>query len=204
MKRLTNHLDINGLKDEYQSAFKETALLKMKHDISSALDRHNSVILVMLDLSAAFDTVDQDQLLGLLLDEHGITGKALSCWFRTYLEDRTQRVQVETTTSDHVPLKWGVPQGSVLHPVIFTLYTAPIQRIIRKHRVRHHKYADDIQLYVKYDPTVPGREEAIRRLGVCIKYICIWMSIRMLKLNDGYFLLQAPSWAVWPLYHQHW
>ena len=162
----------------------ETALLKVKHDISSALDKHNSVLFVMLDLSAAFDTIDQNQLLGLLRDEYGITEKALS-WFSTYLEDRTQRVQVETTTSDNVPLKCGVPQGSVLGPVIFTLYTAPIQRIIRKHGVKHHKYADDIQLYVEYDPAVPGaREEAIRRLEACIKEILIWMSIRMLKLND--------------------
>ena len=58
-------------------------------------------------------------------------------------------------------------------------------RIIRKHGVKHHKYADDIQLYVEYDPAVPGaREEAIRRLEACIKEIRIWMSIRMLKLID--------------------
>ena len=94
-------------------------------------------------------------------------------------------MQVETTTSDHLPLKCVVPQRSVLGPVIFTLYTALIQRIIRKHRVKHHKYADAIQLYVKYDPAVPGaRDEAIRRLEACIKEIRIWMSIRMLKLND--------------------
>ena len=187
----------------------ETALLKVKQDISSALDIHNSVLFVMLDLSAAFDTIDQNQLLGLLRDEYRITGKALS-WFSTYLEYRTQRLQVETTTSDHVPLKCGVPQGSVIGPVIFTLYTAPIQRIIRKHEVKHHKYADDIQLHVEYDPAVPGaKEKAIRRLEDCVKKICIWMSIRKFKLNYdkteiGYLLLQAPSWAVWPLYHQHW
>ena len=154
VKRLTNLLDINGLQEEYQSAYKlmhstETALLQVKHDISSALDRHNSVLFVMLDLSAAFDTIDQDQPWGLLRYEYGIIGKALS-WFCTFLEDRTQRVQVETTTSDHVPLNCGVPQGSVLGPVIFTLYTVPIQRIIRN--------ADDIQNYVEYDQTYQVQE----------------------------------------------
>ena len=129
VKRLADHLDINGLQEEYQSAYKlmhstETALLRVKHDIASSLDRNNAVLFVMLDLSAAFDTIDQDQLLCLLHEEYGITGKALS-WFRTYLDDRTQRVQIETSTSDHVPLKCGVPQGSVLGPIIFTLYTTP-------------------------------------------------------------------------------
>ena len=197
VKRLTNHLDINGLQEDYQSAYKhmhstETALLKVKHDISSALDRYNSVLFVMLDLWAAFDKFHQNQRLGLLRDEYGITGKTLF-WFSTYLEDRTQRVQVKTTTPDHVPLKCGVPQGSVLGPVNFTLYTALIQRIIRKHGVKHHKYADAIHLYVEYDPAVPGgREEA------CIKEICIWMSIRMHKLKDDKtrWLFSAPS-TIW-------
>ena len=79
VKRLTNHLDINGLQEDYQSAYKlmhstETALPKVKHDISSALDKHNSVLFVMLDLSAAFDTIDQNHLLVLLRVEYGLTG----------------------------------------------------------------------------------------------------------------------------------
>ena len=98
VKRLTNHLDINGLQEDYQSAYKlmhstETALLKVKHDISSALDRHNSVLFVMLDLSAAFDTIYQNQLLGLLRDEYGITGKALS-WFSTYFEACIKEIRI--------------------------------------------------------------------------------------------------------------
>ena len=99
VKRLTNYLDINGLQEEdYQSAYKlmhstETTLLKVKHDISSALDRHNSVLFVMLDLSAAFDTIYQNQLLSLLRDEYGITGKALS-WFSTYPEACIKEIRI--------------------------------------------------------------------------------------------------------------
>ena len=83
----------------------------------------------------------------------------------------TSRIELEESrlrpTSDHGPLKCGVPQGSVLGPVIFTLYTAPIQRIIREHEVKHNKYADGIQLYVKYEPAVPGAREE-----TCTKEIC--------------------------------
>ena len=71
-------------------------------------------------------------------------------------------------------------------PVIFTLYTAPMQRIIHKHRVSYHKYADDIQLYVTFNPSIPGdKERAIERLTACIKELRQWMIARWLKLNDS-------------------
>ena len=63
-------------------------------------------------------------------------------WFRTYLEDRTQCVQIDAKTSATIPLQSGVPHGPVLGPVRFNLYTTPMQRILKK----YHKYADDIQL----------------------------------------------------------
>ena len=103
------------------------------------------MLFVMLDLSAAFHIIDHAQLLKLLQDEYGVRGTALA-WFRTYMEDRTYRVQIDSTTSEHIPLQCGVPQGSVLGPDMFTLYTTPMQRIFRRHAVHYHKYAGDIRL----------------------------------------------------------
>ena len=187
--RLTEHLAMNGLHEEYQSAYKtlhstETAMLRVKHDIVGALDRNHAMMFVMLNLSAAFDTIDHAHLFKLLQDEYGVRGTALA-WFRTYMEDRTYRVQIDSTTSEHIPLQCGVPQGSVLGPVIFTLYTTTMQRIFRRHGVHYHKYADDIQLYAYYNPAVPGDQaETVRQLRDCIREVRRWMTLRMLKLND--------------------
>ena len=160
VSRVVEHLSNNNLMEEYQSAYRadhstETALLKVHHDISSALDESHAVALVTLDLSTAFDTIDQCQLLSLLNAEFGVHAKALS-WLETYLEARTQRVKIDDAMSETIPLTCGVPQGSVLGPVLFTIYTMPMQQILRKHGVVYHKYADDTQLYVTYKPNVLG------------------------------------------------
>ena len=190
VKRLTNHLQENSLLEEYQSAYRalhstETALLRVNHDIASALDKNYVVLFAMLDLSAAFDTIDQEQLVHVLQDVFGIEGRALS-WFTSYLEDRTQRVKIGLETSDYMPLKCGIPQGSVLGPVMFTLYTTPLQEVMKKHGIHYHKYADDIQLYVMFDPCVSGsREAAKQQLQDCIDDIRMWMAKHHLKLNDA-------------------
>ena len=190
VSRVVEHLSNNNLMEEYQSAYRadhstETALLKVHHDISSALDESHAVALVILDLSAAFDTIDQCQLLSLLNAEFGVHAKALS-WLETYLEARTQRVKIDDAMSETIPLTCGVPQGSVLGPVLFTIYTMPMQRIIRKHGVVYHKYADDTQLYVTYKPNVLGdMQRAVKQLEDCISEIRVWMINRMLKLNDN-------------------
>ena len=85
--------------------------------------------------------------------------KALS-WLETYLEARTQRVKIDDAISEPIPLTCGVPQGSMLGPILFTIYTMPMRRIVRKHGVVYHKYADDTQLYVTYNCTVLGDMQA--------------------------------------------
>ena len=111
--------------------------------------------------------------------------KALS-WLETYIEARTQRVKIGDAISEPISLTCGMPQGSVLGPVLFTIYTMPMQRIIRKHGVVYHNYADDTQLHVTYNSNVLGdMQRAVKQLEDCIAEIRAWMIKRMLKLNDN-------------------
>ena len=131
--QLIEYLEVNGLNERFQSAYKkfhstETALLRVHNDINIAIDSQNSVILLLLDFSAAFDTVDHTILLKRLSSRFNINGKALE-WFQSYLSDRTQFVRVDGLNSEHHRLDFGVPQGSVLGPLLYTLYTSPLADI---------------------------------------------------------------------------
>ena len=100
-----------------------------------------------MDLSAAFDTVDHALLASLLEDRLGIRGTTLT-WINSYLRNRSQTVSVGEAMSEVLCLLFGVPQGSVLGPLLFTLYAMPLADIARHHGVSFHSYADDTQLYV--------------------------------------------------------
>ena len=136
-----------------QSAYRshhstETALILVTNDIMCAVDQKKAVVLVLLDLSAAFDTIDHSILLNRLHKRYGITGTTLS-WFEAYLTDRCQVIELNGESSDEIWLQFGVPQGSVLGPLLFTSYTAPLGEIACRHGVELHLYADDTHYQTK-------------------------------------------------------
>ena len=183
--QITEYLDQANLMPELQSAYRqrhstESALVKVVSDILDAADARQVTLLGLLDLSAAFDTVDHDILLRRLETSFGIGSLALK-WLSSFLSERTQAVSFRGATSSYSSVKYGVPQGSVLGPLLFVLYTADVITLAKKHGVRVHAYADDTQLYTSCS-TVDGSTSAASLLR-CIDDICRWMSANRLKLN---------------------
>ena len=116
---------------------------------SHRLDDGRVTTLSLLDLSAAIDTIDHSILLRRLGNWFGVSGKALD-WFKSYLTGRSQRIKLGNCLSSRSDLSFGVPQGSVLGPLLFTLYTTPLSSLVSGHAIPHHLYADDSQLYVSF------------------------------------------------------
>ena len=187
--QLTTHMEQKHPLPSHQSAYRpyhstETALLKVQSDILMNMDKQRVTLLVMLDLSAAFDTIDHNILLQTLKEDAGINHTALQ-WFTSYLHNRTQQVRVAGMKSETFSLATGVPQGSCLSPVLFTIYIAALFRIIENHLPDAHGYADDHQLYLSFKPAVASSQaEALSATENCITDIRAWMITNKLKMND--------------------
>ena len=167
----------------YQSAYRklhstETALCKI-HDLVSNTCHGKASLLVLLDLSDAFNTVDHQLLLSDFTD-CGVEGTALSV-LESYLENREQCVAIGESRSEPTTLQYGVPQGSVLGPVLFTVYTGTLAFLLEAPGVSYHFFADDTLLYIR----VEDIDEAKHRLSSLLSDLKIWMARRKLKLKDG-------------------
>ena len=121
--------------------------MRVQNDILRAVDEGEITVLLMIDLSAAFDLVHHDILLSRLEKRFGITGDALK-WIKSYLSNRKQTCVINNEESSPVTLDRGVPQGSVLGPLLFSLFTTPLGDIAKKHSMQRHFYADDSQFYL--------------------------------------------------------
>ncbi|KAK3541752.1 hypothetical protein QTP86_002394 [Hemibagrus guttatus] len=175
----------NNLHDPNQSGFKaahstETALFAVTEKLHAARSAKLSSVLILLDLSAAFDTVNHKTLLS-TLRSLGICGTA-SEWFASYLDGRSYQVTWKGLTSAPCRLSTGVSQGSVLGPLLFSVYTHCLGKVISSHGISYHCYADDIQLIFSF---TPSDTMASARISACLVDISSWIMAHQLKLNPS-------------------
>ena len=181
--QLHTFLNHHDLYEPFQSGFRschstETALLRIVNNLLLSADSGSLNILILLDLSAAFDTINHNVLIS-RLSAIGVSGTALN-WFQSYLTNRKQFVTLGPHQSPKSPVTRGVPQGSVLGPLLFLIYILPLGQIIRNHGLNFHCYADDIQLYL----TTPSPSDPPpRSLTECLSDLKLWMQNNFLKLN---------------------
>uniref|UniRef100_A0A8C5D409 Reverse transcriptase domain-containing protein n=1 Tax=Gouania willdenowi TaxID=441366 RepID=A0A8C5D409_GOUWI len=186
-KQLTSIMEDNDLYDKYQSGFRsihstETALVKVSSDVMMAADSGRYTVLTLLDLTSAFDTVDHNTLIHRLKSEMGFSGAVLQ-WFASYINGRTFNVAFNDVMSNVSTLSCGVPQGSVLGPVLFLLYLMPLGRLIRGFKnVSYHFYADDIQLYCSFNDS---EFHFLPEFLDCISCIKNWFSSNYLQINPN-------------------
>ena len=184
-QQLSVYLTRNHLQECLQSAYRphhstETALVRVQHDIITAMSGKKACLLVLLDLSCAFDTVDHEILIDTLC-QMGIRDTALD-WFRSYLHKRSQYVAVGDAVSASKELVYGVPQGSVLGPALFGLYTASLGRLLHSCGVNYHLYADDTSLYVTFDPG--SVDDALEVVQNCLTVVRKHLQNLKLKMNN--------------------
>lgn len=186
--QLYDHIKNNNLFDKFQSGFRpghgtEIALVRVTNDLLMAADSGSPSLLILLDLTAAFDAVDHTILLHRLQHTIGLTDNALK-WFTSYLSDRTEYVTLGKKVSLTHKVTCGVPLGSVLDPTLFNFYLLPLGRVISKHGLSYHSYADDTQLYRQKISTSTTPLPAYA-LTILLEEIEAWMRHNFLQLNSS-------------------
>jgi len=146
------------------------------------VDAGDLAALALLDLSAAFDTVDHTKLVCRLDISYGIRGRALT-WFTSYLGGRCQFVRCGVSKSAMKFVLCGVPQGSVLEPILFLLYTADLLRLIEQHGLHPHLYADDVQIYGACAPS--ATHQLSQQIAACEDDVALWMRSNRLQQNTA-------------------
>ena len=146
-----------------------------------SLSRGEATTLVILDLSAAFDTIDHSTVLSCLLDWFSV-GNSILKWFSSYLTEDFQSVKIDSTLSNLQKMLFGMPQGPVLGSMLFSLYTRPLSTLIEKHKgIKFHFYADNKQVYVYLSHM--NASDDFEKLNRCLQDVKECMSAGKLKLN---------------------
>ena len=187
LSQVSSYLNSHNLNNTCQSAYRpgrstETALLKVVNDLFLSLIKGNISVLALLDYSSAFDTIDHPTLVHRLHIDFGFTDAVLQ-WSSSYLTNRTHKISLYNHCSAFAPIHSGVPQGSVLGPILFTMYIKPLSAIIDSHSIIHHSFADDLQLQMSAPPD--RISELLHSMQSCVSDVKAWATANMLKLNDS-------------------
>jgi hypothetical protein len=185
LTRLLPHITISPNFNPLQSAYRkhhstETSLIHLLDSIYHAADNGLATLLLSLDLSAAFDTIDHTILLNRLTSSFGIMGSSHN-WLKSYLSNRSFSVASGSSSSSILPSPCGVPQGSVLGPILFNIYVSPIASIASSHSVHQQQYADDVQLFLFLSPA--SLSNSLFNLQRCVSSLHSWFLHNGLVLN---------------------
>ena len=154
--------------------------MRLYNDMVHVIDNSQVGALVLLDMSAAFDTVDHQIMIDVFQHRFDIRDDALT-WFRSYFNDRSQVVKVGSYASGVVLLSTGLPQGSVLGPRSFVCYAEDVQAIFDRQEIKHHLFADDMQGHQSSDPR--NADTVVSRLQECVIAVSDWCASERLQLN---------------------
>ena len=184
--QLNEHMKQYALHDDSQFGYKkycstETLLLSMLDEILKGFDENKSTVVIFLDLSAAFDTVDIDKLLEILCIEIGIDNLALK-WIESFLRGRRQCVRIDGTISDFLNTTFGFPQGSVLGPFLFSIYVRSQSMVFQRCNFKSSSFADDCNGRKTFSLTFQFHNLS-NQIVNCLQEISRWMNEHFLKIN---------------------
>ena len=187
LSQVSSYINSHNLNNTCQSAYRpghstETPLLKVVNDLFLSHSKGNISVLALLDFYSAFDTIDHPILVHRLYTDFEFSDTVLQ-WFSSYLTDCTHYVSLSNHCSAFAPVHSGVPQGSVLGPILFAMYIMPLSAIIDSHSIIHHSFADDLQLQMSAPPNIIS--ELLHSMQSCISDVNAWATANMLRLNDN-------------------
>jgi len=189
-RQLDMHLSNFDLLSPTQSAYRshhstETALLTLQNYLLQAAGRGHGCIVLLLDLTAAFDTINHLLLLSRLSSHCGFAGTVLA-WMASYLAKRTQSVIIGDSTSDPTELEDGVPQGSVLGPKFYSIYVNCLRKVAAAFGVSIQQFSDDTTVYLEFTfpPDCPDQLDALRILSMCTGDLIDWFTFNWVQLNS--------------------